>query len=500
MYQWQAMRGFYRDPSITRQRLARGTVRRIASYARPYRKDLAIFLAMTALAAVATVAVPLLLKTIIDDGILARDMTVVIGVAAIVGGLALVSALLTLAQRWFSSRIGEGLIYDLRTQVFRHVQAQPVAFFTRAQTGSLVSRLNSDVIGAQQALTSTLSSVVSNAVSLVLVLITMFLLSWQVTVVALLLVPLFILPARYVGRRLQRMTRESMQLDAQMGSTMTERFNVAGAMLVKLFGRPREEADLFAERAGRVRDIGVVTAVYGSSLFIALTLLASLALAAVYGVGGSLVINGTFQLGTLVALTVLIGRLYGPITALSNVQVDVMTALVSFDRVFEVLDLKPLIEDRPDATGLRLAGQAGSAAGDPPAEIEFDDVSFRYPTAAEVSLASLESIALPVPERADAGQGVLHDVSFLAPAGQLTALVGPSGAGKTTITHLVARLYDPESGMVRIGGSDLRAVTQDSLHAAVGVVTQDAHMFHDTIRANLSYARPEATDAELVEA
>src|SRR6185437_13646632 len=300
---------------------------------------------------------------------------------------ALLDALLTLAQRWFSSRIGEGLIYDLRTQVFRHVQAQPIAFFTRAQTGSLVSRLNSDVIGAQQALTSTLSSVVSNAVSLVLVLITMFLLSWQVTVISLVLVPLFILPARYVGRRLQRMTRESMQLDAQMGSTMTERFNVAGAMLVKLFGRPREEADLFAERAGRVRDIGVVTAVYGSSLFIALTLLASLALAAVYGVGGSLVINGTFQLGTLVALTVLIGRLYGPITALSNVQVDVMTALVSFDRVFEVLDLRPLIEDRPDATGLRLAGQVGSAAGDPPAEIEFDHVSFRYPTASELSLA-----------------------------------------------------------------------------------------------------------------
>ena len=318
--------------------------------------------------------------------------------------------------------------------MFRHVQQQPIAFFTRAQTGSLVSRLNSDVIGAQQALTSTLSSVVSNAVSLVLVLITMFLLSWQVTVISLVLVPLFILPARYMGRRLQRLTRESMQLDAQMGSTMTERFNVAGAMLVKLFGRPREEADVFAGRAARVRDIGVVTALYGSSLFIALTLLASLATAAVYGVGGALVINGTFQIGTLVALTLLIGRLYGPITALSNVQVDVMTALVSFDRVFEVLDLRPLIEDRPDARTLRLAGQAGSAPGDPAAEIEFDHVSFRYPTASEVSLASLESIALPVPERADAGQDVLRDVSFRAPAGQLTALVGPSGAGKTTIT------------------------------------------------------------------
>jgi len=275
---------------------------------------------------------------------------------------------------------------------------------------------------------------------------------------------------------------------------------VAGAMLVKLFGRPREEADVFAGRAARVRDIGVVTALYGSSLFIALTLLASLATAAVYGVGGSLVINGTFELGTLVALTVLIGRLYGPITALSNVQVDVMTALVSFDRVFEVLDLKPLIEDQPGARPLRLAGQAGSGPGDPAAGIEFDHVSFRYPTASEVSLASLESIALPSPERADAGQDVLRDVSFAAPAGQLTALVGPSGAGKTTITALVARLYDPLSGTVRIGGADLRAVTQESLHDAVGVVTQDAHMFHDTIRANLSYARPEATEAELIEA
>src|SRR5690242_9220459 len=500
MYQWQAMRGFYRDPSITRQRLARGTVRRIASYARPYRKDLAIFLAMTALAAVATVAVPLLLKTIIDDGILARDMTVVIGVAAIVGGLALVSAVLSLGVRWYSARIGEGLIYDLRTQVFRHVQRQPIAFFTRAQTGSLVSRLNSDVIGAQQALTSTMSSVVSNAVSLVLVLITMFLLSWQVTVVALLLVPLFILPARYVGRRLQRMTRESMQLDAQMGSTMTERFNVAGAMLVKLFGHPKDEARVFAGRAARVRDIGVTTAMYGSTLFIALSLLASMATAVVYGLGGSLVIDGAIQLGTLVALAALLSRLYGPITALSNVQVDVMTALVSFDRVFEVLDLKPLIAERPDAVALPWAGQGNGSGPASALAVEFDHVSFRYPTASEVSLASLESIALPAPERVTAGQDVLHDVSFTAPAGQLTALVGPSGAGKTTITHLVSRLYDPRGGVVRIGGYDIADLTLDSLHEAVGVVTQDAHMFHDTIRANLAYARPSATEAELIEA
>jgi ATP-binding cassette subfamily B protein len=469
MSSWQTMRSFTRDPSVTSQRLKPGSVRRIASYARPYRGSLVLFLGATVLDAVALVAVPLLLKVLIDRGILAKDTGLVVGIAALTAGLALLDALLTLAQRWFSSRIGEGLIYDLRSQVFRHVQQQPIAFFTRAQT-------------------------------LVLVLVTMFLLSWPVTLISLVLVPLFILPARLMGRRLQRLTRESMQLDAQMGSTMTERFNVAGAMLVKLFGRPEEEADVFSGRAARVRDIGVVTAIYGSSLFIALTLLASLALAVTYGVGGDLVIRGSIQLGTLVALTLLLGRLYGPITALSNVQVDVMTALVSFDRVFEVLDLKPLIEDRPDAGTLRLAGQAAAAPGDPGGEIEFDHVSFRYPTAAEVSLASLESIALKVPERSDAGQSVLRDVSFRAPAGQLTALVGPSGAGKTTITHLVARLYDPAAGAVRVGGTDLREVTQESLHSAVGVVTQDAHMFHDTIRANLAYARPGAAEQELIEA
>jgi ATP-binding cassette subfamily B protein len=500
MSSWQTMRSFTRDRSITSQRLKPGSVRRIVSYARPYRGSLALFLSAVVLDAVVMVAVPLLLKVIIDQGILAKDTALVIGLAAVAAGLAVLDALLTLAQRWFSSRIGEGLIYDLRSQVFEHVQRQPIAFFTRAQTGSLVSRLNSDVIGAQQALTSTLSSVVSNAVSLVLVLITMFVLSWPVTVISLLLVPLFVIPARLVGRRLQRLTRESMQLDAQMGSMMTERFNVAGAMLAKLFGRPREESEMFAGRAARVRDIGVVQSMYGSSLFIALSLLASLATAVIYGVGGAQVIRGTINIGTLVALTLLIGRLYGPITALSNVQVDVMTALVSFDRVFEVLDLKPLIEDRPDATALRLAGQAGSQPGDPAATIDFDHVSFRYPTAAEVSLASLESIALPSPERADAGQGVLHDMSFRAAAGELTALVGPSGAGKTTITHLVSRLYDPEAGAVRIGGADLREVTQESLHDAVGVVTQDAHMFHDTIRANLLYARPEASPEDLAQA
>ncbi len=557
---WHAMRGFSRDRSITHQRVRPGTVRRIAAYARPYRRELAIYLSMTALASVATVVVPLLFRTIVN-GILARDTRLVLIVAAVVAGLALVSGLLSIGQRWFSARIGEGLIYDLRTEVFGHVQRQPIAFFTRAQTGSLVSRLNSDVIGAQSAITSTLSSVVSNALTLILVLVVMIKLSWLVTVVSLVLLPVFVIPARLVGRRLQRYTRESMQLDAELGSTMTERFNVAGAMLVKLFGNPERENRVYAGRAARVRDIGVVTAMYGGTLFIALTLLASMATAVIYGLGGALVIHHAFQLGTLVALTALLNRLYGPITALSNVQVDVMTALVSFDRVFEVLDLKPLIAEKPDAvpllatsavpattgpaatgpaatgpaatgpattgpaatgpattgpatTGPATTGPAatGPAATGPAATgparggamtapaIEFDQVSFSYPKASEVSLASLESIALPVPEQDGPAQQVLRDVTFAAPPGQLTALVGPSGAGKTTITHLVSRLYDPDEGAVRIGGQDLRDVTLASLHDAVGVVTQDAHMFHDTVRANLSYARPDATEAELIAA
>jgi ATP-binding cassette, subfamily B, bacterial len=499
--QWQAMRGFSRDPSVTKQRLKPGTVRRIAGYARPYRLDLAIFILAAALDAVVTVSYPVLLGLIIDKGILPKRTDVVLELAGLVVGLAVFDAFLTIVQRYFTSRVGEGLIYDLRTQVFSHVQRQPIAFFTRAQTGSLVSRLNSDVIGAQQALTSTLSSVVSSVLQLVLVLIALFYYSWLVTVIALVLLPIFIVPARLVGRRLQRLTREGMQLDAAMGSTMTERFNVAGAMLVKLFGKPNAESQVFAGRAAKVRDIGVVQAVYGSTLFIALSLLASLATAVVYGVGGKLVIDGAFQVGALVAMAGLLQRLYGPITALSNVQINVMTALVSFDRVFEVLDLKPLIEDKPGAVPLVVAGQAnGSAPAGPPADIVFDHVSFRYPSPSEVSLASLESIALPQPERTDAGLGVLHDVSFTAPAEQLTALVGPSGAGKTTITNLVSRLYDPDEGSVSIGGYDIRDVTQDSLHDVVGVVTQDAHLFHDTIRANLAYARPGATEQELADA
>jgi ATP-binding cassette, subfamily B, bacterial len=490
-------RGFRMDPNVTKQKIKKGTVKRIARYAKPYRVQLSIFLFATALDAMITVVNPLLLRQLIDRGIIGRDEGIVIAIALIAVGVALFDAFLGVVNRWFSSRLGEGLIYDLRTQVFDHVQRQPIAFFTRAQTGSLVSRLDGDVVGAQSAIVGTLSSVVSNVLSVISLLVAMFLLSWVVSLIALALIPLFLIPVRLVGRRLQRLSREAMQLNAEMGSTMTERFNVAGAMLAKLFGRPREESALFASKAFKVREIGVSRDMYGSVMMISITLLAALFTAVIYGVGGSLVVKGSLELGTLVALAQLITRVYGPIGSLSNVQVQVMTALVSFDRVFEVLDLEPLIKEKPDAVTLPRT-QPGTTDEAP--EIRFDDVSFRYPTASEVSLASLESIALKTPERMDAAQGVLHDVSFTAPAGQLTALVGPSGAGKTTITQLVSRMYDPNDGAVLIGGHDIRDVTLESLHDVVGVVTQDAHLFHDTIRANLLYARPSATVAELVEA
>ncbi len=490
------MWSFRRDPSVTQQKLKPGTVRRIASYAAHYRLQLILFLLITAAGAGTSVVNPLLLRNIIDNGILKSDTGLVLILAAVAAALAVLDAGLGLAGRWYSARIGESLIYDLRKQVFEHVQRQPIAFFTRTQTGSLTSRLNSDVVGAQQAITGTLSSVVSNIISLILVLATMLYLSWLVTVVALVLVPLFILPAKIVARRMQRVTREGMQLNAELGSMMTERFNVAGAMLVKLYGRPREEATGFANRAGQVRDVGVIQAMYGRTLFTALTLVASLATAVLYGLGGSLVIDGTFQLGTLVALTTLLTRLYAPITALSNVQVDVMTALVSFDRVFEVLDLKPMVAERLGAFPLPKRIDANAHAP----TIDFQHVSFRYPAASDVSLASLESIANPAAERTRVSQDALRDVSFRVEPGQLAALVGPSGAGKTTITHLVSRLYDVTSGAVLIDGHDVRDLTLDSLHAAVGVVTQDAHLFHDTIRSNLAYARPWATEADLIEA
>ncbi len=486
---WAAMRSLTRDGEVVKRKLAPGTIPRIVDFARPYRRQIAVFLVLVVLDALLIVALPLLFKVIVDElspgG--GRDRSVVVAVALGVAGLAVVDAGLTLWQRYLSSQVGEGLIYDLRTRVFSHVQRMPVAFFTRTQTGALVSRLNTDVIGAQQAFTSTMSSVVSNVIGLVLVLATMLYLSWQITLGALVLTPLFLLPARWVGRRLQAITREAMQLNAGMGTTMTERFNVSGALLVKLFGRLPEESSAFAGRAGQVRDIGIKQAMYGRVFFTSLTLVASLATALVYGVGGVLVIDGAITLGTLVAMTALLGRLYGPLTALSNVQVDVMTALVSFERVFEVLDLPPMIDEKPDAVALPRG----------PVDVELRDVAFRYPTADEVSLASLESVA--VLDQAPSQQ-VLYDVSFVVPAGTMTALVGPSGAGKTTITSLVGRLYDTVDGEVLVGGHDVRDVTLASLHETVGVVTQDAHMFHETIRTNLLYARPDATDAELVAA
>jgi ATP-binding cassette, subfamily B, bacterial len=486
----------FRDPSLTQQKLKPGTIRRIASYARPYRSQLAALLLATCLDALITVVSPLLLRQIIDNGILADNDRVVLVLASTAAAVAVLDAFLGFAMQWFSARIGQGFVCDLRTQVFRHVQRQSIAFFTRAQTGALVARLNSDVIGAQQAITSTIVGVISSALSLLVLLAAMFYLSWLVSGIVVVLIPIVLLPAGLIARRLQRLTRQSMELDAAMGSVMTERFNVAGAMLAKLFGRPDEEAGLFAERAVRVRDVGVQTAMYSQAFVIMLTMLAALATALIYGVDGNLVIHGTLQLGTLVALAILLVQTYAPIGVLSNVQANVMTALVSFDRVFEVLDLEPQIAEKPGAVLLPRTADGLDTAPD----IEFDRVSFRYPAASEVSLASLESTARAVPGRTTAAADVLHEVSFGVPSGQLTALVGASGAGKTTITHLVARLYDPGEGVVRIGGHDLRDVTLESLHDVVGVVTQDAHMFHDTIRANLSYARPGATEAELIEA
>jgi ATP-binding cassette subfamily B protein len=480
-----------RDETITRQRIRPGTVRRILPYALRYRWPLAALLAATAADAVITAANPLILKSLIDDGITPGRLPVVVWLSLSIAGLALVDAAAVFVQTWFSGRVGQGLVYDLRTSAFDHVQRQPLAFFTRAQTGSLVSRLNTDVVGAQQAVTSLLSQTLSTLLTLTLVLATMFYLSWQITVAALVMVPFFLLPAKAIGRRLQRLTREGMQQDAEMGAMMSERFNVAGAMLAKLYGRPEEESAVFAGRAGRVRDVAVATGVYGRMFVIIVSVLTALTTAMVYGIGGGLAIAGTLQLGTLVAMVTLLLRLYGPINQLTNMQINAMTALVSFDRVFEVLDLRPLIAERDDARAL--------PRDEPAPDIEFDGISFRYPGRDEVGLASLESPASAGGERGPTAP-ILDGVSFRAPAGQLTALVGPSGAGKTTITHLVPRLYDPTDGTVRIGGRDVRDLTMGSLRDLVGVVSQDAHLFHDTIRANLCYARPGATEREIVEA
>ncbi len=493
---WQVMAGFRRDRSITQKQLTRGTTRRILRFARPYRTWLIIFLGLILADAVLAVANPLILKKIIDDGVAPGkahgDPGLVVRLALLVAGIAVIDAIIALIQRWYSARIGEGLIYEMRSQVFDHVQRMPLAFFTRTQTGALISRLNNDVLGAQQAFTGTLSSVLSNLVGVVLTIGAMLTLSWQITLISLVLLPVFVLPARFLGGRLQQITRESYGLDAQMNTTMTERFNVSGAQLVKLFGRPDDEAGQFRSRAGRVRDIGIQQAMYGRIFFVALTLVASLATAIVYGFGGRLAAERELEVGTLVALTAYLARLYGPLTALSNVRVDVMTALVSFERVFEVLDLEPSIRDAPDAVA--LPAHLADAGG---ASVALRSVGFRYPSADEVSLASLESVAkldTTVPQQ------VLFDVSFSVQPGELVALVGPSGAGKTTITSLVTRMYDVQTGSVEIAGHDVRDVTLASLRDTVGVVTQDSHLFHDTVRANLLYARPTATDDELWQA
>ncbi|TFV85676.1 ABC transporter ATP-binding protein [Blastococcus sp. CT_GayMR16] len=480
-----AMRSFRRDSSVTARELPKGTVRRILGVARPYRRELTFFLLLVVASSVIGVITPLLAGDIVNRiAGLKGTAGGIVRIALVIAGLAVIDAGISLGTRWYSARIGEGVIYDLRSRVFEHVQRMPVAFFTRTQTGALVSRLNNDVIGAQQAFTSTLSGVVSNVIGLVLTAGVMFSLSWQITLLSLVLVPLFVLPARRIGARLQEITRESYGLNASMNASMTERFNVAGALLVKLFGRPSAEAASFRGRAARVRDIGVLSAMYGRTFFTALTLVAALATALVYGLGGWLAFTGSLSAGDVVALALLLSRLYGPLTALANVRVDVMSAMVSFDRVFEVLDLQPMIRESPDATPVPTGDRS----------IEFDGVSFSYPSAADVSLPSLEEVSLP---EHGGPVDVLHDVSFRVEPGHLVALVGHSGAGKSTIANLVARLYDVTGGNVRVGGIDVRDATLDSLRDAIGVVSQDAHLFHDSIRANLLYVRPEATEDEL---
>ena len=493
------------DDSLTRQRVKPGIVRRIVPYILKYRWQMALLLLGTVAEAVITASSPLILKMIIDEGILPRKTDTVVWLCGLVAGLAVVNAVVVYLQAWCSGQVGEGLVYDLRTEVFAHVQEQPITFFTRAQTGSLVSRLNADVVGARTAVTTLLSQSVSTLLTLVLVLAAMFYLSWQITIAALVMVPLFLFPAKFIGRRLQRIVRETMQLDAEMSSTMNERFNVSGAMLAKLYGRTENESALFSGKAAQVRDIAVIGVVYGRLLFILVTILTTFTTALVYGLGGILTIHGTLELGTLVAMVTLLLRLYGPINQLSSLQVTTMTAIVSFDRIFEVLDLKPLISERPGAHTLpnartpRTGSTAPTEGAATALDIEFDQVNFRYPSAKEVSLASLESIALRRPERTD-DSWTLEDLTFHAPAGKLTALVGPSGAGKTTITQLVPRLYDPNQGTVRIGGHNIRDLTLQSLRDTVGVVTQDAHLFHDTLRANLDYARPGASEQDIIEA
>jgi len=484
---WMTHRSMTADQSVKDQKLKPGTIKRIVGFAKPYKRPLSLYLITVVIDALLVVATPLLLKRLIDEGVIPGNSGLVTSLAVAVAAIALFDALFNMIGRWYSAKIGEGLIFDLRSAVFDHVQTQSIAFFARTQTGALISRINQDVIGAQQAFTATLSGVISNVLSLVLVLVTMMILSWQITIISLLLLPLFLAPTKWVGKKLQFLTKESFNLNAEMSSLMTERFNVSGALLVKLYGNERSESSSFSHRARRVANIGVSIALLNRSFFIALTSVAAIATAIAYGVGGQLTISGAISLGTLLAITTLLVRLYGPLTALSNVRVDVMTALVSFEHVFEVLDLKPMVSDPTSPKNLPPG----------PLGLTFDRVSFRYPKPEEISLASLESAAKP--EVIQSGE-ILSDLSFTIPAGSFAALVGPSGAGKTTISALIPRLYDVNEGAIRIGDIDIRELSLSQLRDSIGTVTQDPHLFHDTIAENLRYAKTDATELQMREA
>jgi ATP-binding cassette subfamily B protein len=484
---WMSFRSLTADQSVKNQKLKPGTLKRIMGFAFPYKVSLSLFMITVIIDAFLIIATPLLIKQLIDDGVIPGNDNLVTKLAAVVALIAILDAVFSMIGRWFSSRIGEGLIFDLRKMVFEHVQKQSIAFFTRTQTGALISRLNSDVIGAQQAFTSTLSGVVSNLLSLLLVTIAMLTLSWQITLASLALLPVFLIPTKWVGRKLQQYTRQSFDINAQMSSTMTERFNVSGALLVSLYGDAKAEKNEFSTKARKVADIGISIAMLNRVFFIALTSVAAIATAIAYGIGGHLAINGEITVGTLLAITALLARLYGPLTALSNVRVDVMSALVSFERVFEVLDLQPMVKDAPNAVELDSLMP----------ELSFDSVSFSYPSATDVSLASLESVAKL--EQIESGE-VLKGISFNAKPGTLTGIVGPSGAGKSTISSLIPRLYDVTHGAILIDHQDIRNYTIKSLRKLIGVVTQDSHMFHDSILNNLKYANSEATLAEIEQA
>lgn len=467
-----------------RRPFARATLRRIAAFARPHRRRIGQFVVLSVITALLAVATPVLAGRVVDAIVSRGDEGTVVRLAVLIAVIAFAEAGLGILSRWLSATLGEGLILDLRAAVFDHVQRMPVAFFTRTRTGALVSRLNNDVIGAQRAFSNTLSGVVGNVVTLLLTLAVMLTLSWQITLLALVLLPVFVVPARRMGSRMARMQREAAQLNAAMGTRMTERFSAPGATLIKLFGRPEDESAEFAARAGRVRDIGVRTAMAQSAFITALTLVSALALALVYGLGGWYALRGSLEPGAVVSLALLLTRLYAPLTSLAGARVEVMSALVSFERVFEVLDLKPLIEEKPDA----------QEVPEGPASVEFDDVSFAYPAADKVSLASLEEVAA-LDTRA--GAEVLRGVSFRAEPGATVALVGSSGAGKSTIAQLLPRLYDTDAGAVRIGGVDVRDLSAESIRRTLGMVTQDGHLFHDSVRDNLLLARPAATEQEL---